>query len=139
MKLRIHIQEKINDEIKPEYRLQMLQQQYTCDIHVCDFLETMIVDSECSNGSTTAYKNTKEMINDTLDTSESNWREKIHNHNIPVENLSSEGKEKGVILNFKRYRNLEKSDFDMKTLVYPITGEYSISEILNGKRTRYMK
>ena len=45
---------KINNEIKPEYRFQMLQQQYTCEIFVCDFLETMILDLECSNGSTTA-------------------------------------------------------------------------------------
>ena len=40
---------KINNEIKPDYRFQMLQQQYISQIFVCDFLETMFLDLECRN------------------------------------------------------------------------------------------
>lgn len=132
---------KINDEIKPEYVFQMLQQQYTCQIYVCDFLETMFLDSECrnSNNNDKPYESIKEMINDVLDTNQENWKDKIHNHNIPYTNLSSSGKEKGFLLNFKRYRGNSKDDFDMKTELFPLTEDYTIKNILNWKKKTVKK
>lgn len=78
----------------------MLQQEYTCGISVCDFLETMIIDLECRNGSSKPYANIKEMLNDNIDTSDDDWKKKVQNHNIPITNLSSDGKEKGYLISF---------------------------------------
>lgn len=125
---------KINNDIKPEYVFQMLQQEYTCGISVCDFLETMIIDLECRNGSSKPYTNIKEMLNDVIDTSDDDWKKKVQNHNIPITNLSSDGKEKGYLISFKRFRNNSRDNFDMKTMLFPINEHYSAKKIIEWKK-----
>ena len=129
----------INDEIKPDYIFQMLQQQYTCEIPICDFLETTIIDADCPVNNKKPYKNIREMMNDVLNTDEPDWEEKIKNHNIPFTNLNSEGNEKGVLLTFKRYKNANKDDYDRKTEIFPITEEYSVKKILQWKKETIVK
>ena len=122
----------INDTIKEDYRFQMLQQQYTCEIPVCDFLETTIIDMDCPIKGMKPYNNIKSMLNDVLDTDDPDWKSKIQNHNIPFTNLNSEGKEKGVLLSFTK-------NGDRKTVIYPITEEYTVKNILTWKKENIAK
>ena len=122
----------INDTIKEDYRFQMLQQQYTCEIPVCDFLETTIIDVDCPIKGLKPYSNIKSMLNDVLDTDEPEWESKIQNHNIPFTNLNSDGKEKGVLLSFTKNE-------DRKTVIYPITEEYTVKDILKWKKENIAK
>ena len=122
----------INDTIKEDYRFQMLQQQYTCEIPVCDFLETTIIDMDCPIKGMKPYNNIKSMLNDVLDTDDPEWESKIQNHNIPFTNLNSEGKEKGVLLSFTKNE-------DRKTFIYPITEEYTVKSILTWKKETIAK
>lgn len=122
----------INNTIKEDYRFQMLQQQYTCEIPVCDFLETTIIDVDCPIKGLKPYSNIKSMLNDVLDTDDPDWESKIQNHNIPFTNLNSEGKEKGVLLSFTKNEH-------RKTVIYPITEEYTVKDILTWKKENIAK
>lgn len=123
----------IDDTISDKYQLQMYQQQYSCVIPVCDFLETTIVDADCYSFSVPPYNNLNEMLKDVLDTSKPDWQDLIENKNIPYQNLSSSGKEKGYLIRFYRFRNNNSNDEEFKTVWYPLDAPYNRESILEWK------
>jgi len=124
----------IDDTILPKYQLQMLQQQFSCQLPICDFLETTFVDLDCNTYQIPPYYNINEMLNDKLDTTQPNWKSIIKNKNIPYENLNSMGNEKGYLIRFKRYRDSNNKDEEFKTVQYPLVAEYSREAIIKWKR-----
>ena len=94
---------EIDETIKPEYMVQILQQQYTTQLPICDFVETTIVDSKCntSNSNYKPYMNLAEMLADKLDKTNLTWKNRIKNHNIPDDNLNKFGNEKGLVICYK--------------------------------------
>ena len=129
----------IDDKIIPKYQLQMLQQQFSCQLPICDFLETTFVDLECNTYQIPPYSNINEMLNDKLDTTQPNWKSIIKNKNIPYENLNSMGNEKGYLIRFKRYRDSSNKDEEFKTEQYPLVAEYSREAIIKWKREMISK
>jgi len=115
---------EIDNTIKPEYMVQILQQQYTTQIPVCDFVELTIVDAYCNtnNSNYKPYMNLSEMLSDTLDKENSNWESRIKNNNIPSDNLNKFGNEKGVVVWYKK--RITDSDTRNKYIMYPLTSVY---------------
>ena len=115
---------EITDEIKCEYMVQILQQQYTTGIPICDFVETTIIDANCntSNSNNKAYTSLDNMLEDTLDKTRPNWTKRIKNKNIPVDNLNKFGSEKGLLVSYKKIIN--ENDIRNKYIVYPLTMPY---------------
>jgi len=115
---------EIDHSIKPEYMVQILQQQYTTQLPVCDFVETTIVDKYCRNERSNykAYETMDDLLNDKIDTSRSNWRERINNSNIPVENLNKFGNEKGFIIWYQLV--ITENDIRNKYVLYPLNNPY---------------
>jgi putative phage-type endonuclease len=106
---------KITNSIKPEYQTQITTQQAVCKLYKCDFLENNY-----------NYYNTQEdFMNDIFDFEHPNvinltiaeQNNYVKNHNIPTDNINSEGVEKGILLKFKsNQRNSYKGTlFDIKT------------------------
>ena len=120
---------EIDETIKPEYMVQIIQQQYTTQLPVCDFVETTIVDkySTTSAGNYKAYLTLEEMLADTLDTSQSSYASRIKNHNIPVENLNKFGNEKGLLVWYQKA--ITPSDIRNKYVMYPLSVAYKQLEI----------
>jgi len=120
---------EIDETIKPEYMVQILQQQYTTQLPICDFVETTIVDkySTTSAGNYKAYLTLEEMLADRLDTSQPSNISRIKNHNIPIENLNRFGNEKGLLM---WYQNaITPSDIRNKYVIYPLCNKYVQLEI----------
>ena len=115
---------EIDETIKPEYMVQILQQQYTTQIPICDFVETTIVDkySTTSAGNYKAYLTLEEMLADRLDTSQPSNLSRIKNHNIPVDNLNRFGNEKGLLVWYQKV--ISSSDIKNKYVIYPIRNKY---------------
>lgn len=126
------------NDIKPEYAIQILQQQYVLDIPVCDFVKTHIIGSDYnSNAESKGYKqytSLDDMLNDI-------WNSNDHkipipaNDNIPKNNLSSLGTEKGILIKYKKNieNKLDSSDVNITSdiIVYPITEYYDKLSIQN--------
>ena len=123
----------IDDNVKPEYEVQMLQQQYTCHLPICDFLECGILDASHGKGvsGVIAYKNLDELLADSYDIHAQEMKTKIHNKNIPLTNLRFNGLEKGIAI--MAYYNGNNSNngkiLQNETLIYPIEKEYKKDEI----------
>jgi len=124
----------INDKISPLYLIQIFQQEFSMRIPVCDFVETTIVDTECNKYAIPPYKNLNEMLNDTLDTSDNSWKSLVQNKNIPYQNLSSKGMEKGVCIAFEK--KISDSESVKETKIYPINKIYQKKEILEWIRNQ---
>lgn len=120
---------EITETIKPEYMVQILQQQYTTQLPVCDFVETTIVDkySTTSAGNYKAYLSLEEMLADRLDISQPSNLSRIKNHNIPVENLNRFGNEKGLLVWYQKA--ITPSDIRNKYVMYPLKIAYQQHEI----------
>ena len=123
----------IDNSIKPEYMVQILQQQYTTGIPICDFVETTIVDKYCRTDGTHAkpYITINDMLNDKLEININSGipsnPHRIKNKNIPYENLTKFGNEKGLLLWFQCVYSI--SDTRHKYIVYPLHNQYNIISI----------
>jgi putative phage-type endonuclease len=125
----------IDDTIKPEYEVQMLQQQYTCQLPICDFLECGIIDTDHAGiPNIVNYVNLDDMLADTFDPTNTEGF-KIENANIPVGNLSAEGMEKGVmIVSYVPTGTLNefgKKEYKPVQYLYPLEKPYVRSEIMS--------
>lgn len=120
---------EIDNTIKPEYMVQILQQQYTTQLPICDFVETTIVDKYCktSAGNYKAYETLDEMLSDRLDITRENWQSRIKNPNIPVENLNKFGNEKGLVVWYQKV--ITSSDTRNKYVLYPLATPYETRTI----------
>ena len=115
---------EIDTTVKPEYMVQILQQQYTMQIPICDFVETTIVDinSHSYTSNNKPYTNIDEMLADKLDMDNPNWEKRVKNKNIPIENLNKFGNEKGLIAWYKK--KISYSDTRNKYIIYPLHDKY---------------
>lgn len=119
------------DTIKPEYQIQILQQQYVLNIPLCDFVKTNIIGANVnSSDNLKPYKNLDEMLADIPVCDKFNPDTIsvdviIHNPNIPMNNLNSLGMEKGVLISFNNPNTNEKQIW-----IYPIEKEYTKENIL---------
>jgi len=114
------------DKIKPEYQIQILQQQYVLNIPICDFVKTNIVGSNVNSKTLeqgfTPYQNVDQLLSDKYT---QNTDFPIQNKNIPLDNLNSKGMEKGILISYK-----DISSGDLKVLIYPIIIPYNKEDIL---------
>jgi len=119
----------IDDTIKPEYMVQILQQQYTTQLPICDFVETTIVDVNCNtnNSNYKPYTNLTEMLNDKLDKTNPLWQNRIKNKNIPVDNLNKFGNEKGLVITYQK--RISSTDIRLKYILYPLSSPYDSTTI----------
>lgn len=115
---------EIDDYVKPEYMVQILQQQYTTQLPICDFVETTIVDKYCRVDTPfyKPYETLDDMLNDKLDITNPQWETRINNHNIPYENLTKFGNEKGLIVWYQKY--ISNDDIRNKYVLYPLQNKY---------------
>jgi hypothetical protein len=120
---------EIDNTVKPEYMVQILQQQYTTILPVCDFVETTIVDKYCktNGGNYKPYETIDEMLADQLDKSNINCFSRIKNHNIPNDNLNKFGNEKGLIVWYQK--QVAEGDVRNKYILYPLSAPYVKSAI----------
>lgn len=116
---------EIDHTIKSEYMVQILQQQYTTILPVCDFVETTIVDKYCkaTAGNYKPYEKLEEMLLDQLDKNNPKWQSRIKNCNIPAENLNKFGNEKGLVVWYQKI--ITESDIRNKYVLYPLGAAYS--------------
>lgn len=115
---------EIDNDVKPEYMVQILQQQYTTWLPICDFLELTIVDKYCNytNPNYKPYNTTEDMLNDKLDITNPHWQTRIKNKNIPSENLNKFGNEKGLVVWYQKI--ISNSDIRNKYIHYPLQNKY---------------
>ena len=120
---------EIDTTVKAEYMVQILQQQYTMQIPICDFVETTIVDINCNTytSNNKPYTNLAEMLDDKLDMSNPNWEKRVKNKNIPLENLNKFGNEKGLVVWYQKKISL--SDIRNKFVIYPLHATYDTETI----------
>ena len=120
---------EINDEVMPEYMVQILQQQYTTQLPVCDFVETTIVDINCNttNMNNKPYTTLEEMLADVLDTNKPTWQRRVKNRNIPYQNLNKFGNEKGLVVWYSM--RISADDTRHRYVMYPLEEEYSYDAI----------
>ena len=119
---------EIDNSIKPEYMVQILQQQYTTGMPICDFVETTIVDKYCrQTTSQKPYLTINDMLNDTLDINNINHLKRIKNKNIPSANLTKFGNEKGLVIWYQQY--ISNSDIRNKYIIYPLQNKYDVRTI----------
>jgi putative phage-type endonuclease len=122
----------IDKSIKPEYEIQILQQQFTCGLPICDFLECGIIDTDHKKGieGVSSYSNYFDMLKDKFDPQ--NYT--IQNPNIPICNLTKEGYEKGIIIVANIYTGLVdengKKEYKPKQYIYPLEKPYVLKEIV---------
>ena len=120
---------EIDNDVKPEYMVQILQQQYTTGLPMCDFVETTIVDKYCKNTTPfyKAYETLDEMLNDKLDITNTNHQTRRKNKNIPYENLNKFGNEKGLVVWYQKC--ISYNDIRNKYVVYPLKNKYEDTAI----------
>lgn len=114
----------IDSKIKSEYMVQILQQQFTTCLPICDFVETTIVDVHCNTGNMSykPYITLDDMLKDTIDMTNPEHFNRIKNTNIPKQNVNKFGNEKGLVLCLsKKY---SENDIRNKYLLYPIDIPY---------------
>jgi putative phage-type endonuclease len=123
------------DDIKPEYLIQIYQQQYVLGLPLCDFIKTNIVGANV-NPETIAngyqpYKTLDQMLTD-IPPPQTGSNIVLHNTNLPEKNLNSKGMEKGVLISYKSLTG------EIKVVIYPINIEYNkitITNWINQQRT----
>ncbi len=122
---------EIDNEVKPEYMVQILQQQYTTVLPVCDFVETTIVDKYCRKpegllcartSNYPPYSTLEDMLADKLDMNNPNWQSRVKNKNIPLENLTRYGNEKGLVVWYQKV--IADNDIRNKYILYPLANTY---------------
>jgi hypothetical protein len=115
---------EIDVNVKPEYMVQILQQQYTCVLPICDFVETTIVDANCNtnNSNYKPYITLNDMLIDRLDTSNTVALQRVKNKNIPIKNLNKFGNEKGLVVWFQK--KIAEGDIRNKYILYPLNMPY---------------
>ena len=129
-----------SDIIKPEYAIQVLQQQCVLDLPKCDFVKTNIIGASVNE--TTAAKGITPYhgidafladiptILDQSHNAKSSNTQPISNKNIPVSNLTSKGMEKGIIIHYKDPETKQNI-----TLLYPLDTPYTKPGILEWIKT----
>ncbi len=120
---------EIDETVKPEYMVQILQQQYTTQLPICDFVETTIVDINCNteNMNYKPYTTLQDMLSDILDTTNPTWQKRIKNHNIPYKNLNKFGNEKGLVVWYSKKLSLD--DTRNRYIMYPLNAIYEYDAI----------
>lgn len=121
-------------DIKPEYAVQILQQQYAMDIPICDFVKSHIISCDYNKNAENAgykqYTKLDDMLDDIFINDGSHI---IGNENIPPENLCSLGNEKGILIKAKILNDNSNVKLDNEEIIiriYPITIKYEKSSIL---------
>jgi putative phage-type endonuclease len=113
-----------SSNIKPEYMVQIYQQQYVLDLVECDFIKTNIIGSnvneETAKQGFIPYTGIDEFLTD-IPSSGSN----ISNARIPRDNHSSRGMEKGIIIHFN-----DPANGEILREIYPIDKTYEKNSIL---------
>lgn len=113
-----------SNDIKPEYLIQIYQQQYVLELPFCDFIKTNIIGANASDDTIkngfTPYNSLDQLLEDCL----SNDEIILQNANIPQKNLNSKGMEKGILISYKDISG------DIKVIIYPIVIEYKKEDIL---------
>lgn len=121
-----------SDLIKPEYKVQILQQQYVLDLPVCDFVKTNIIRPNCKDSTVKlGFKPIETLRQFLADIPSSDPDTPIANANIPRNNLNSKGMEKGVIITYKG-----------EVKIYPLDKPYTEQAILlwiNETKTALME
>lgn len=126
-----------SDIIKPEYIIQVLQQQYVLGLPSCDFIKTNIIGStvneKTKNKGINPYYNIDAFLEDILPNSASiSYPEGLEllNKNIPQCNLSSRGMEKGILIYYK-----DAKTGQYITHLYPLETPYTKPAILEWIKT----
>lgn len=122
-----------SDMIKPEYAVQILQQQFVLDLPKCDFIKTniigAIVNDKTSNKGFKPYSDIDEFLADRISEIQVSTIE-VANKNIPIENLTSKGMEKGIIIHYK-----EPNSGQYITHIYSLETPYTKTDILEWIKT----
>ncbi len=123
-----------SDIIKPEYAVQILQQQFVLDLPKCDFIKTNIIGSsvnaKTANKGLNPYMDINSFLADVLDPDQNPNPITIANKNIPISNLTSKGMEKGILIH---YKDVETGQYI--THLYPLSTPYIKSSILEWIKT----
>lgn len=126
---------KIDGIVKREYFIQMQLQMQVAQLPLCEFVETYINKEE--------YQNINEMLNDTLDFTDENKMDSIKfvNKHVPLCNLASDGKEKGITIYFFKDADRPGGRSTNIGVTYPINKPYnlvSIREWRDKERDKYI-
>jgi putative phage-type endonuclease len=127
-----------SDIIKPEYAVQILQQQFVLDLPKCDFVKTNIigasVNEKTATKGLTPYRDIDAFLADIPTNIDLDTHPHPHpqpeNKNIPICNLTSKGMEKGIIIH---YKDLETGQYI--TNLYPLDTPYTKAGILEWIKT----
>jgi len=128
-----------SETIKPEYAVQILQQQYVLGLPQCDFIKTNIIGStvndKTANKGLKPYYDIDAFLADvpSIADNASNKDElepSPSNKNIPECNLSSKGMEKGILI---YYKDIESGQYI--TYLYPLEIPYTKPAILEWIKT----
>lgn len=122
-----------SDVIKPEYAVQVLQQQFVLDLPKCDFVKTNIIGATVNEKTASKgflpYRNIDAFLADVpLDTQPPAIEPA--NKNILLGNLTSKGMEKGIIIH---YKDTETGQYI--THLYPLDTPYTKPGILEWIKT----
>jgi putative phage-type endonuclease len=126
----------IDSSIKAEYEIQMMQQQYTCKLPICDFVECAIVDRDNAhiggNVHYMSYNTLDDLLLDVFIPDAPHYDDlgneeppfTVQNANIPQCNLGREGYEKGILI----VKSLSGT-YKKQQILYPMDIPYVKSEI----------
>ena len=122
-----------SDYIKPEYAVQVLQQQFVLDLPKCDFVKTNIIGASVNETTTDKellpYHDINAFLADVPITKDQDMQP-IANKNIPASNLTSKGMEKGIIIHYK-----DSKTGQTITHLYPLDTPYTKPGILEWIKT----
>ena len=135
-----------SDVIKPEYAVQILQQQFVLDLPNCDFVKTNIigasVNAKTACKGLTPYRDIDAFLADVPTTPDLDTHSHPHphphpldthpieNNNIPASNMTSKGMEKGIIIHYK-----DSETGQSITNLYPLDTPYTKADILEWIKT----
>jgi putative phage-type endonuclease len=122
-----------SDVIKPEYAVQILQQQCVLDLSKCDFVKTNIigasVNEKTASKGLNPYRDIDAFLADILTTPDLDTHPQA-NKNIPTSNMTSKGMEKGIIIHYK-----DSETGQSITNLYPLDTPYTKAGILEWIKT----
>ena len=127
-----------SDIIKPEYAVQILQQQFVLDLPKCDFVKTNIigasVNEKTATKGLTPYRDIDAFLADVPTNIDLDTHPHPHPHpenkNIPASNITSKGMEKGIIIHYK-----DSETGQSITNLYPLDTPYTKAGILEWIKT----
>lgn len=123
-----------SDTIKPEYAIQILQQQYVLELPQCDFIKAniigSIVNAKTASKGFNPYHDINDFLADIPNIHSLETKSTIANHNIPVCNLTHRGTEKGVIIHYN-----QPETGQLITRLYPLDTPYTKAGILEWIKT----